>query len=78
VERMNLLNYNMIMEDFDRIGDFNKLQSFINAENLNGAEITMLIDDIHKHLEIADSFNWTNSKDYYCDLLTRLVKTYGH
>tara|TARA_R100000734_G_C3300601_1_gene91295 strand:+ start:482 stop:709 length:228 start_codon:yes stop_codon:yes gene_type:complete len=75
---MLIICYNMFMETFDKISDWKQLQVFIKNENLDGAEITFLMDDIHKHWEIADSFNWVNSKEYYRDLLSRLVKTYGH
>ena len=61
-----------------KISDFNQLQQFIKDEKLNGADITLIMDDIHHHWEIASSFNWANSKGYYSDLLTRLIKTYGH
>ena len=69
--------YNTGMEH-SLISDFNQLQQFIKNEKLNGADITLIMDDIHHHWEIASSFNWANSKGYYSDLLTRLIKTYGH
>lgn len=75
---MSLLNYNRSMLKFDYKQDFVQIKNFIEGESLNGGDITMLMDDIHKHLEIADSFNWDNSKEYYSDLLSRLIKTYGH
>ena len=45
----------MFMETFDKISDWNQLQVFIKNENLDGAEITFLMDDIHKHLTLNSS-----------------------
>ena len=50
----------------------------MTQENLQGAAITTLIDDVHEHYEVATRLNFRNSKGHYRDLLSRLVKTYGH
>ncbi len=58
--------------------EFNDIKEHINEENLDGADITMLIDDVHEHFEVATRLNFKNSKGHYSDLLSRLIKTYGH
>ena len=58
--------------------DFKDIKEHILEENLQGAAITTLIDDVHEHYEVATRLNFKNSKGHYRDLLSRLVKTYGH
>tara|TARA_B100000282_G_scaffold114607_1_gene81426 strand:+ start:3843 stop:4055 length:213 start_codon:yes stop_codon:yes gene_type:complete len=58
--------------------DFSELQEFIQREAITGADITTIIDDIYGHYEVANRLNFINSKGVYRDLLSRLVKTYGH
>ncbi len=58
--------------------DYREITEHIKEEQLNGAAITMLIDDVHEHYEVATRLNFKNSKGHYSDLLSRLVKTYGH
>jgi hypothetical protein len=58
--------------------DFKDIKEHILEENLQGAAITTLIDDVHEHYEVATRLNFRNSKGHYRDLLSRLVKTYGH
>ena len=58
--------------------DFRDIQNHIQNENLQGADITELIDDVHEHYEVANRCNFKLSKGHYCDLLSRLVETYGH
>ena len=58
--------------------DYREITDHIKEEQLNGAAITMLIDDVHEHYEVATRLNFKNSKGHYSDLLSRLVKTYGH
>lgn len=58
--------------------DFVEIQDHISEENLEGASITNLLEDVHEHYEVATRFNWKKSKGHYRDLLSRLVKTYGH
>ena len=45
--------YNVGMEH-SLISDFNQLQQFIKDEKLN-TDITLIMDDIHHHWEIASS-----------------------
>jgi|TARA_B100000900_G_scaffold87552_1_gene71172 hypothetical protein len=58
--------------------DFNDITEHIAEENLQGAAITMLIDDVHEHFEVASRLNFKKSKGHYSALLSRLIKTYGH
>tara|TARA_A100000172_G_scaffold62598_1_gene41990 strand:+ start:220 stop:435 length:216 start_codon:yes stop_codon:yes gene_type:complete len=58
--------------------DFNDITEHIAEENLQGAAITMLIDDVHEHFEVASRLNFRKSKGHYSALLSRLIKTYGH
>ena len=58
--------------------DFQDLSDHIETENLQGAAITILIDDVHEHFEVATRLNFKKSKGHYRALLSRLIKTYGH
>tara|TARA_R100001129_G_C5297473_1_gene241522 strand:+ start:66 stop:281 length:216 start_codon:yes stop_codon:yes gene_type:complete len=58
--------------------DFKDIKEHIREENLEGADITVLIEDVFNHYEVANRCNFKNSKGHYSDLLSRLVKTYGH
>ena len=62
----------------DMIEDLQEIKEHIAEENLQGAAITILIDDIKEHYEVASRFNWKKSKGHYGNLLSRLIKTYGH
>ena len=62
----------------ERTQDFKDIKEHILEENLQGAAITTLIDDVHEHYEVATRLNFRNSKGHYRDLLSRLIKTYGH
>ena len=62
----------------EMILDLKEINDHIRDENLQGAAITNLIEDVHEHYEVATRFNFKNSKGHYRDLLSRLVKTYGH
>jgi len=58
--------------------DFKDIKEHIQEESLEGADITILIEDVFSHYEVANRCNFINSKGHYRDLLSRLVKTYGH
>ena len=58
--------------------DFNDITEHIAEENLQGAAITMLIDDVHEHFEVASRLNFRKSKGHYSALLSSLIKSYGH
>ena len=61
----------------DMTRDFQDIKEHIFEENLQGAAITTLIDDVHQHYEVATRLNFKKSKGHYSALLSRLVKTYG-
>ena len=58
--------------------DFNNIKELIREENLDGASITSLIADVYEHYDVANRCNLKHSKGHYSDLLSRLIKTYGH
>jgi len=62
----------------DMMEDLQEIKEHIAEENLQGAAITILIDGIKENYEVATRFNWKRSKGYYGNLLSRLIKTYGH
>ena len=62
----------------EAIQDFNSIKEHIADEDLQGAAITILLSDIQEHYEVATRLNFKKSKGHYRDLLSRLVKTYGH
>jgi 6-pyruvoyl-tetrahydropterin synthase len=62
----------------DMILDFKDIKEHIKEERLQGAAITILIDDVLEHYEVATRCKFNISKGHYRDLLSRLVKTYGH
>lgn len=68
-------DYNSEME----FVSFSEIKKLIQDEKLHGAALTFVIDDVHKNYEIASRYS-TNKKPgrYYRDLLSKLVKTYGH
>lgn len=75
--RVSESNYNehMAQENGETLSD---IKNYIKYENLIGADITNIIEDVHEHYEVATRLSMVKSKGYYHDLLTRLVKTYGH
>lgn len=62
----------------EMLQDFQDIQNHIQDQNLHGADITNLIDDVHEHYEVANRCNLKISKGHYSDLLSRLIETYGH
>ena len=62
----------------EMLQDSQDIQNHIQDQNLHGADITNLIDDVHEHYEVANRCNFKISKGHYSDLLSRLVETYGH
>jgi hypothetical protein len=58
--------------------DFKDISEHIAEENLQGADVTYLIDDVYEHFEVASRLNFKKSKGHYSALLSRLIKTYGH
>ena len=48
-------------------------------ERWSGAQIYHFIDDIQKQYELTSQLNLPmEASNHYRDLLTRLIKTYGH
>jgi len=72
---MQTLNYNrdtMFYEEGD-------LVSIPKKEHWSGAQIYHFIDDIQKQCELTAQLDLPQEvAQHYRDLLTRLVKTYGH
>ena len=42
--------------------DFKDIKDHISYEGLEGAAITILIEDVHEHYEVANRCNFKNSK----------------
>ena len=62
----------------EMIQDLENIKELIREENLDGASITSLIADVYEHYDVASRCNLKHSKGHYSDLLSRLIKTYGH
>ena len=62
----------------EMIQDFKQIKELIREENLDGASITSLIADVYEHYDVANRCTLKHSKGHYSDLLSRLIKTYGH
>ena len=55
------------------------LVSIPKKENWTGAQIYHFINDIQKQYELTSQLNLPmEASTHYRDLLTRLIKTYGH
>lgn len=57
--------------------DYEIIQEMIFALGCHGAQITNIIEDVQLNYEVASHKN-NKMKVYYRDLLSRLIKTYGH
>ena len=72
---MHISNYN---EDIMYYDDMEML-TIPKKEHWTGAQIHQLIDDIQKQYELTSHLNLPmEASAHYRDLLTRLIKTYGH
>ena len=71
--KMQTSNYNDSMyEEVDLI-------TIPKQEHWSGAQIHQLIIDVEKQVELTSRFNIPQEvSQHYRDLLTRLIKTYGH
>ena len=68
--------YNYRMNYFD---EFQSLQNVIVEENISGAQLTSLIEDVQQNYEVASlSPIIKHLEAPYRDLLSKLIKTYGH
>jgi len=73
VVKMQTSNYNDSMyEEVDLI-------TIPKQEHWSGAQIHQLITDVEKQAELTSQLNLPMEvSQHYRDLLTRLIKTYGH
>ena len=71
--KMQTSNYNDSMyEEVDLI-------TIPKQEHWSGAQIHQLITDVEKQVELTSRINIPQEvSQHYRDLLTRLIKTYGH
>ena len=72
---MQPLNYNediMFFDDMDML-------TIPKKEHWTGAQIHQLIDDIQRQYELTSQLNLPmEASTHYRDLLSRLIKAYGH
>jgi len=77
---MRLSKYNQSMSLYDPMGD--PLIDILSAPRIQqwtGAQITSFISDIQRQYEVASRLNITpEAQQHYRDLLSQLIKTYGH
>ena len=67
-------NYSM-----NYVEEFQSLQNVIVEENISGAKLTSLIEDVQQNYEVASlSPIIKHLEAPYRDLLSKLIKTYGH
>ncbi len=67
-------NYKMNYAD-----EFKSLQHVICEEKITGAQLTSLIEDVQQNYEVASlSPIIKHLEAPYRDLLSKLIKTYGH
>jgi len=73
---MRTSNYNIDDMLFD---DEIDMVTLPKKEQWSGAQIYHFIDDIQKQYELTSQLNLPKeASTHYRDLLTRLIKTYGH
>ncbi len=67
-------NYNM-----NQAEEFKHIQTIIVEEKITGAQLTSLIEDVQQNYEVASlSPIIKHLEAPYRDLLSKLIKTYGH
>jgi hypothetical protein len=72
---MQPLNYNEDIMFFDDM----EMLTIPKKEHWTGAQIHQLIDDIQKQYELTSQLNLPmEASTHYRDLLSRLIKAYGH
>ena len=72
---MQPLNYNEDIMFFDDM----EMLTIPKKENWTGAQIYQFIDDIQRQYELTSQLNLPmEASTHYRDLLSRLIKTYGH
>jgi len=61
------------------VDEFQSLQNTIVEEKISGAQLTSLIEDVQQNYEVASlSPIIKHLEAPYRDLLSKLIKTYGH
>ena len=76
---MKLSKYNQTMSLYDPLGD--PLMDILSAPRVQqwtGAQITSFLSDIQRQYEVASRLNISEAQHHYRDLLSQLIKTYGH
>ena len=59
--------------------EFKNIQTIIVEETITGAQLTSLIEDVQQNYEVASlSPIIKHLEAPYRDLLSKLIKTYGH
>jgi len=72
---MQTSNYNEDIMFYDELD----MLTLPKKERWSGAQIYHFIDDIQKQYELTSQLNLPmEASTHYRDLLTRLIKTYGH
>jgi len=72
---MHTSNYNEDIMFYDELD----MLTLPKKEHWSGAQIYHFIDDIQKQYELTSQLNLPmEASTHYRDLLTRLIKTYGH
>ena len=72
---MQLLNYNEDIMFYDDI----EMLTIPKKEKWTGAQIYHFINDIQKQYELTSHLNLPmEASTHYRDLLSQLIKTYGH
>ena len=67
-------NYKM-----NHVEEFRNIQTIIVEEKITGAQLTSLIEDVQQNYEVASlSHIIKHLEAPYRDLLSKLIKTYGH
>ena len=67
-------NYKM-----NHVEEFRNIQTIIVEEKITGAQLTSLIEDVQQNYEVASlSPIIKHLEAPYRDLLSKLIKTYGH
>tara|TARA_A100001391_G_scaffold194306_1_gene170510 strand:- start:439 stop:663 length:225 start_codon:yes stop_codon:yes gene_type:complete len=57
---------------------FDCLEKLIQLEKIEGAQLTFLIEDVQRHHDVASRLKDNSNKKVFRDLLSQLIKTYGH
>ena len=72
---MHTSNYNEDIMFYDELD----MLTLPKKERWSGAQIYHFIDDIQKQYELTSQLNLpTEASTHYYDLLSRLIKAYGH